>query len=115
MEEFIKKLIKVEDNSIKKIELYTYHFPDGKWYIGFTTHGLEIAYKDDKYCEVSPTCQHLNTYPWIKPRLEKTFMGRTGDEKNINRVHPQIYEYQKEIIKELGINPKDLINKNLRI
>lgn len=107
MENFIKKLLEKPEDPIRKIEIYSYRFPDGKIYIGYTTHGLDDAYKDDKFCEASPVCQYLNNPETdTKPRLEKTVMERAYSD--------EIYKHEREILDKCGIDPRFLLNKNLK-
>ena len=124
---FIKKILNYEDKKlikkfVKKIDIFTYHFPDGKWYIGYTTSDdLTDINKVHKNTYLNIICNYVRKYPDILPRLEKTYMGVneyfTYDEKNKNlicKTHPQIYEYEKEIIKKLGIKPEDLLNDDIK-
>ena len=69
---FLKKINEWSSGSYNPhVQFYTYQFPDGKIYIGYTSYNLDIAYKDDKFCEVSPVCQYLNNPETdIKPTPE---------------------------------------------
>ena len=90
---------------IKKIQIYSYQFPNGKVYVGYTSRGLEWVDWCHRTFSSSPLYQYVHNYKIIKPRLEKTVMGSVyGDE---------IYKHIREVIDECGFDPQCLLNKNL--
>lgn len=70
----IRKLIKPNKPNkslIKKVQIYSYIFPNGKIYVGYTSIGLEYVNKCHKQFGCSPLFQYVNNYPDIKPKEEK--------------------------------------------
>ena len=53
---FIKKIIRGNNNPPSHLNFYSYMFPNGKVYIGYTSLNLNIAYLNDKFSEASPVC-----------------------------------------------------------
>ena len=92
--------------SFRKVQIYTYQFPDGKIYIGYTSHGLENAHKDHKFFPASPICQYLNDpETHTLPKYEKTVtVDPYGDE---------IYKYEREILDKYTSDTTQILNKNL--
>ena len=79
IETFIKKIIEQPLYSANpRLQFYSYLFPDGKIYIGYTSFDLNMAYKDDKFCEASPVCQYLNYFD-IKPTPEGCIFSSNDD------------------------------------
>ena len=100
---FIKKPIKP---LIKEVQIYTYKFPDGKIYIGYTGYGLENAYENDKFFPASPVCQYLNNPETdIKPTEEqKVTIDVYGDE---------VYKFLRKILDKYTTDTTQILNKNL--
>lgn len=108
MKNFIRKLFKNKKHKdpILKTEIYTYQFPNGKVYVGFTTNGLN--YIDWFHRTFSnPVLPYLYKYSVIKPRVIKTVMLRKFDD--------EIYKYMREVMDERGYNPQCLLNRNLKL
>ena len=109
MKKFIRNLCKKpeEEDPIKKIEIYSYQFPDGKAYVGYTSHGLEQAEWFHQSFSSNPIFQHVHNFTVIKPRLKKTVMTRLyGDE---------IYKHMREVMDKCGFDPQCLLNRNLKL
>ena len=102
---FIKKPI---EPSIREVQIYTYKFPDGKIYIGYTSYGLDYAYKDDKFFSASPVCQYLNNPETdIKPTEEqKVTVDVYGDD---------IYKFERKILDKYTTDTTQILNKNLKL
>ena len=96
---------KKEDKVInKKIEIFSYKFPNNSIYVGYCTYGLENRDKDHRRCSCSPIFHLLKEYPNVKPKLEVTTKDTTL--KNI-------YIIERVI---LDTNPDmKILNKNLSL
>ena len=108
---FIENLITQPTRPLPgEVQIYTYHFPDKKIYIGYTSYNLDIAYKDDKFCEASPVCQYLNnpeTDRKPNPEGKKIMLDDIyGDE---------IYKHQKKILDNYHVDTTQILNKNLKL
>ena len=87
------------------MEIYTYHFPDGKIYIGYTQYGLEQRHQRHKSCPISPIYQYLNTYEKVLPKYEKTV--------EVDLVSNELYKIQRKILDTYNTDTKQILNKNL--
>ena len=92
---------------IRKVKIYTYHFPDGKLYIGFTSRSLEDRHKEHKRCSISTIFKRLITYKEVLPKYEKTVeVDIDGDE---------IYKIQRKILDKYNVNTDQILNENLKL
>ena len=97
----------VEVNSLdevinKKIEIFSYKFPNNSIYVGYCTYGLESRDKDHRKCNLSPIFNLLKEYPNVKPKLEVTVN---------NKSFREIYCIVRKIF---DANPNmQILNKNL--
>ena len=92
--------------SFREVQIYTYKFPDGKIYIGYTCYGLENSDKDHKFFPASPICQYLNNpETYVKPKEEKkVIVDVYGDE---------IYKIERKILDKYTSDTTQILNKNL--
>ena len=108
MKKFIKKILNEPlDHTPRDVEIYTYQFPNGKIYVGYTSHGLDYVDKCNRYFSASPVCQYLNSkeYQNIKPKLEKKItIDVYGDE---------IYKFLREVLDKYTTDTDKIINVNL--
>lgn len=74
----------------KKIEFYSYKFPDNLIYVGYSTYGIEEAHKLHKKCTCSPIFNILNEYPNVKPNIEVTVENKSY--KDIHNIQRQIFD-----------------------
>ena len=100
---FIKKPIKP---SFREVQIYTYKFPDGKIYIGYTSHGLDYAHKCHQFFSASPICQYLNNpETYVEPKEEqKVTVDVYGDD---------IYKFERKILDKYTTDTTQILNKNL--
>ena len=90
---------------IRKVQIYTYHFPDGKVYIGYTSRSLEDRHQEHKRCSISPIYKCLNTHEEVLPKYEKTVtVDIDGNE---------IYDIQRKILDKYTTDTNKILNKNL--
>ena len=92
--------------SFREVQIFTYKFPDGKIYIGYTSYGLENADKAHKFFPASPIFQYLNNpETYVKPNEEKKVtVDVYGDE---------IYKILRKILDKYNTKKEDILNKNL--
>ena len=88
----------------KKIEIFSYKFPNNSIYVGYCTYGLQNRDKDHRNCMCSPIFYLLKEYPDFKPKLEVIMM-----EKSLR----DIYRIEREIL-DANLNMK-ILNKNLSL
>lgn len=100
---FIKKPIKP---SFKEVQIYTYKFPNGKIYIGYTSRGLDYAHKCHQSFSSSPIYQYLhNEKTYTEPKEEqKVTVDVYGDE---------IYQFERKILDKYTTDTTQILNKNL--
>lgn len=86
----------------KKIEIFTYKFPNNSIYVGYSSYGLDENYRLHKKCNISPIFKILNEYPDVKPKLELTVE---------NKSYRELYNIQRQIF---DTNPNmKILNVNL--
>ena len=92
---------------IRKVQIFTYQFPDGKVYIGYTSTGLENHHQEHKRCSISPIYQYLNTYEEVLPKYEKTV--------EVDIDSNEIYKIQRKILDTYTTDTKQILNENLKL
>ena len=92
---------------IRKVQIFTYHFPDGKVYIGYTSTGLEERHQAHKRCSISSIYDYLNTYEEVLPKYEKTV--------TVDIDSNEIYKIQRKILDTYTTDTKQILNKNLKL
>ena len=85
----------------KKIEIFTYKFPNNSIYVGYCTYGLDESYRFHKKCSVSPIFKILNEYPDVKPKLELTVENKSY--RDIYDIHRKIFDANPDM-KILNVN-----------
>ena len=85
----------------KKIEIFTYKFPNNSIYVGYCTYGLDENYILHKKCRCSPIFNILNEYPDVKPKLELTVENKSF--KEIYNIQRQIFDANPNM-KILNVN-----------
>ena len=91
---------------INKMEIYTYHFSDGKIYIGYTQYGLEKRHYKHKTCGISPLYKRLNNPETeLKPKYETTV--------EVDIYSDELYKIQRKILDLYNIDTNQILNKNL--
>ena len=86
----------------KKIEIFSYKFPNNSIYVGYCTYGLESRDKDHRKCGCSPIFSLLKEYTNVKPKVEVTVNNKSLRE---------MYCIQRKIF---DANPHmKILNKNL--
>ena len=91
--------------SPREFKIYTYHFPDGKIYIGFTSRSLESRHKEHKRCSISPVYKRLNTHEEVIPKYEETV--------TVVLDSGEIYKILRKILDKYNTKKEDIINPNL--
>ena len=89
----------------REVKIYTYHFPDGKVYVGYTSAGLDHRHREHKRCSISPIYEYLKTHEEVLPKYEKTV--------EVNIDEPEIYNIQREILDKYTSDTNKILNKNL--
>ena len=103
---FNKFLKKSNKNSIKEVQIYTYKFPNGKIYIGYTSRGLDWIHRCHKHRIVTPVTQYLNNpEQCVEPIEEK----KVTIDVNGN----DIYKIEREILDKYTTDTSKILNKNL--
>ena len=99
----IKELIKP---SIKEVQIFTYQFPNGKIYIGYTSRGLDYAHRCHQTFSSSPIYEYLhNEKTYKEPKYEETvYTDVYGDE---------IYKFLRKILDKYTTDTTQILNKNL--
>ena len=88
----------------KKIEIFSYRFPDNSIYVGYCTYGLDQRDKDHRKTKCSPIYKNLQDYPDVKPKVEVT---------TFNKSFREIYAIEREILDK---NPNmKILNINLTL
>ena len=90
---------------IRKVQIFTYHFPDGKVYIGFTSRSLEDRHQEHKRSSISSIYKCLNTHEEVLPKYEKTV--------EVNIDNREIYDIQRNILDKYTTDTNKILNKNL--
>ena len=85
----------------KKIEFYSYKFPDNSVYVGYTTHSLDAAISLHTKCRCSPIFKILKTYSDVKPKLELTVENKSY--RDIYDIHRKIFDANPDM-KILNVN-----------
>ena len=102
------KFIKLDDYlnlNLKKVEIYTYKFSDGKIYIGYVSPGgLEVRHYQHKIHDISPIHNRLNTEE-IFPNYEETV--------TVNMNNDELYQIQRSILDKYTTDVKMILNRNL--
>lgn len=98
----INKLKDLDEVVNKKIEIFTYKFPNNSIYVGYSSYGLDENYRFHKKCRCSPSYKILNEYSDVKPKIELAVK---------NQSLKNIYNIQRKILDE---NPNmKILNVNL--
>ena len=95
----------ISSSQTRKVQIYTYHFPDGTLYIGYTSRGLDDRHREHKRSSISPIYKYLKTHEKVCPKHEKTV------EVNIDK--PEIYDIQRNILDKYTNDTNKILNKNL--
>ena len=95
----------ISSSQTRKVQIYTYHFPDGRVYVGYTSRGLDDRHREHKRCSLSPIYEYLKTHEKVRPRHE------TSVEVNID--NPEIYDIQRNILDKYTTDTNKILNKNL--
>ena len=90
---------------IRKVQIYTYHFPDGKIYIGYTSRSLESRHKEHKRCSISSVYKRLNTHEEVIPKYEETV--------TVVLDSGEIYKTLRKILDKYNAKKEDILNPNL--
>ena len=90
---------------IRKVQIYTNHFPDGKVYIGYTSRSLEDRHKEHKRCSISSIYDYLKTYEEVLPKYEKTV--------EVDIDSDEIYVILRKILDKYTTDTNKILNKNL--
>ena len=100
---FRKKPIKP---SIKEVQIYIYQFPNGKIYVGYTSHGLDYVHKCHQSFSSSPIFQYLkNLKSYVEPKEEqKVTVDVYGDE---------VYKFIRKIFDKYITDTTQILNRNL--
>ena len=107
MEDLYNK-IKTLKQTPREYKIYTYHFPDGKIYVGYTHGSLEERHNLHKNYSISPIYNRLNDKKInTKPKYEKTVMITLNSD--------EIYKYQRKILDTYTTDTKQILNKNLKL
>lgn len=97
-----------EVKEVEEVEIYTYHFPDGKIYVGFTSFGLEKRHNQHIRHSISPIYKYLNNEEtYQEPKYEKTVIV----DKDIDSY--EIYPHLREILDKYTSDTSLILNKNL--
>ena len=88
----INKIINVGDDEVldKKFEVYSYKFPNNSIYVGYTSHGLELAHKDHTRCSLSPINKIIKEYPDVYPEVELIVENTTYNE--LRRIQRKVFD-----------------------
>ena len=92
---------------IRKVQIFTYHFPDGKVYIGYTSRSLQERHHAHKRCSISPIYKCLNTHEEVLPKYEKTV--------TVDIDSDEIYKIQRKILDTYTTDTNQILNKNLKL
>ena len=92
---------------IRKVQIYTYHFPDGKVYIGYTSRSLEDRHKEHKRCSISSIYKCLNSHKEVHPKYEKTV--------EVDIDSDEIYKIQRKILDTYTNDTNQILNRNLKL
>ena len=94
---------------MEKVQIYTYHFPDGKIYIGFTSASLKFHENEHKTVRsISPIKKYLTSgEKYEGPILEKTVTLDIYDD--------ELYKIQRKILDKYTNDTTKIINKNLKL
>ena len=92
---------------IRKVQIYTYHFPDGKVYIGYTSRSLHERHQDHKRCTISPVYKRLKTNEEVIPKYEETV--------EVDIDSDEIYKIQRKILDTYTTDTKQILNENLKL
>ena len=110
----IKKIINSIKNKMKEVkeveemEIYTYHFPNGKIYIGFTSLGLKKRHNQHIRDFISPLYKYLNNEEtYQEPKYEKTVIVDKDTDSY------EIYPHLREILDKYTSDTSLILNKNL--
>ena len=101
-----KKSTYLSRSPIREVKIYTYHFPDGKIYIGYTSRSLQERHKAHKRCSISPIYKCLNSEK-TQPKHEKTV--------TVDIDSNEIYKIQRKILDTYTTDTKQILNKNLKL
>ena len=86
----------------KKIEIYSYKFPNNSIYVGYTTRGLDFHHnKIHKKSNLSPIFKILKEYPNVKPKNELNVENKSYRE--LYKIRRQIFDANPDM-KILNVN-----------
>ena len=87
-------------------KIYTYHFPDGKIYIGYTHGSLEERHKQHKRRSISPIYNYLNDEKtYSEPKYEETV--------TVTLASGKIYKTLRKILDKYTSDTNQILNRNL--
>ena len=95
----------ISSSQTRKVQIYTYHFPDGTLYIGYTSRGLENRHREHKRSSISSIYKYLKTHKEVLPKYEKTV--------EVNIDNREIYDIQRNILDKYTTDTNKILNKNL--
>ena len=99
--------ISISSSQTRKVQIYTYKFPDGKVYIGYTSRGLQERHQEHKRCSISSIYKCLNTHEEVLPKYEKTV--------TVDIDSDEIYKIQRKILDTYTTDTNQILNKNLKL
>ena len=85
----------------KKIEIYSYKFPNNSIYVGYSTYGLESCDGLHRKYSCSPIYFLLKEYPDVKQKLEVTVTNKSY--RDINCIRREIFDANPNM-KILNVN-----------
>ena len=101
----LNNLYLLSQSPFRKVKIYTYHFPDGKVYIGYTSRSLQERHHAHKRCSISPIYKCLNTHEEVLPKYEKTV--------EVDIDSDEIYKIQRKILDKYTTDTNQILNPNL--
>ena len=90
----------------REYKIYTYHFPDGKIYIGYVgeSRSLESRHNEHKRCSISSLYKRLNNNEEVLPKYEETV--------TVVLDSGEIYKTLRKILDKYNAKKEDIINRN---
>lgn len=91
--EVINEVMSVGNDDVmegRKFEVYSFKFPDNSIYVGYTSHGLENAYKNHSRCSLSPIYKTIKEYPGVYPEVELTVENVSFNE--LNKLQRKVFD-----------------------
>ena len=103
---YIDSLVESLKHKKRKLHIYTYHFPDGKIYIGYTSRTLESRHQEHKRCSISSIYKRLNNEKtYTKPKYEETV--------TVDFASGELYKILRKILDKYNAKKEDILNPNL--